>query len=241
MFSQLAASSPARKPLAARLPAPAQRSSSELTQRFVLEDGRAVDIRPVHATDAPAMQDFVRGLSGASRQMRFHIGIRELPPDLLRAMTAVDPRRHVAVVAEVQHHACGTASLAAEARYVRRHDRRSEAEFALTVAGAWQGAGLGRALLQRLMCHARRRGVTRWVGDVVHANLPMISLVRSMGGHFVAVPGDATLLRAVFDLSQDGAALPGADHALMAAGEFTMAPSDAPAPRMRTALACGSR
>ena len=167
------------------------------------------------------MQDFVRGLSGASRQMRFHIGIRELPPDLLRAMTAVDPRCHVAVVAEVQHDEGATASFTAEARYVRSHDRRSEAEFALTVADAWQGAGLGRALLQRLMCHARRRGVTRWVGDVVHENLPMIALVRSMGGLFVAVPGDATLLRAVFDLSKDGAALPGADHALTAAGEFT--------------------
>ncbi len=239
MFSELAASFPARKPLAARWPAPVQRSRSELTQGLILEDGRAVDMRPVHAGDAPAMQNFVRGLSGATRQMRFHIGIRELPPDLLRAMTAVDPRCHVAVVAEAQHHA--TASLAAEARYVRSHARRSEAEFALTVADAWQGAGLGRALLQRLMCHARRRGVTRWVGDVVHENLPMIALVRSMGGLFVAVPGDATLLRAVFDLSKDGAALPDADHALMAAGEFTMAPSDAPALRMRTALACGSR
>ena len=109
------------------------------------------------------------------------------------------------MVAEAQDEDA-VARIVADARYVRGI-RPGEAEFAIAVADAWQGAGLGRALVQRLLRHAGRRGITRLVGDVVHANLPMISLVRSRGGRFVAVPGDATLMRAVFDLPA-GTALP---------------------------------
>ena len=181
-----------------------RRLPKALIDRIVLKDGRAVAMRPVIARDAAAAQAFVRGLSATSRHLRFHIAIRELPPDLLRAMTDVDQRCHVAVVAEVQDEDA-VAHIVADARYVRSV-RPGEAEFAIAVADAWQGVGLGRALLQRLLRHAGRRGITRLVGDVVHANLPMISLVRSRGGRFVAVPGVATLMRAVFDLSASTAA-----------------------------------
>ncbi len=180
-----------------------KRSTGGLVLPIELADGRCVDVRPVLARDAATMQDFVRGLSATSRHMRFHVGIRELPPDLLRAMTDVDPRRHVAVVAEVRGEGAHENSIVADARYVRS-SRAGEAEFAVTVADAWQGVGLGWALLQRLLSHARRRGITRLVGDVVHANLPMIGLVHAAGGHFEAVPGDPTLLRAVFDVSEGG-------------------------------------
>ena len=167
-------------------------------ESVVLADGRGVALRPVVARDATALQGFFRALAAATRHMRFHIGIRELPPDLLRAMTDVDQRCHVAIVAEAEQGAAA-ADIVAEARYVRSRVR-GEAEFALTVADAWQGAGLGRELLLQLMRHAHRRGITRLVGDVVHANAPMLALVRNLGGCFDAVADDPTLLRAVFDM-----------------------------------------
>jgi acetyltransferase len=141
-----------------------------------------------------AEQVFVRSLSTESRVLRFHVGIRELPPEQLRAMTEVDPQRHVAVV--VQH----GDSIVADARYVLDEGSDTQAEFALAVADEWQGHGLGRHLLARMVAHARGRGLQRLYGDVLHDNRRMVGLVRESGGRFVGVPGDARVTRAVFDL-----------------------------------------
>jgi len=161
-----------------------------------LRSGESFVVRPVRPQDADAEQVFVRSLSTASRVLRFHVGIRELAPDQLRAMTQVDPRRHVALV--VQH---GDASgpIVADARYAIDDGDDTTAEFAIAVADEWQGHGLGRHLLARIVEHARRRGLRLLYGDVMHENRRMIALAREAGGHFVRVPGDATLTRVVFD------------------------------------------
>jgi GNAT superfamily N-acetyltransferase len=179
------------------------RFPSALIDRLRLADGRELVVRPVLAFDAAAEQDFVRALSAGSRQRRFHVGLRELPPSLLRAMTEVDHDAHVAIVAE----AIGDddeATIVADARYVRGptadlgHD---EAEFAIAVADAWQGAGLGRALMKRLARHAARHGVVRLVGDVLPGNAAMVAITSALRGRFVASPNGPGVIRARFELS----------------------------------------
>lgn len=169
---------------------------SALVDRFDLADGRSIVVRPVLALDARAEQAFVQGLSPASRRARFHIGLRELPAGMLRALTDVDQRCHVAIVAESLRDD-DEANIVADARYVLTGDL-GEAEFAITVDDAWQGLGLGRALLQRLLRHAGRRGLTRVYGDVLHDNLPMLAMARAMGARVQAAPDNAALLRVVF-------------------------------------------
>jgi GNAT superfamily N-acetyltransferase len=182
---------------------PVWRFPSVLIDRLRLADGREVVVRPVLAFDAAAAQDFVRALSAGSRQRRFHVGLRELPPALLRAMTEVDHDAHVAIVAE----AIGDddeATIVADARYVRGPTAdlgRDEAEFAIAVADAWQGAGLGRTLMQRLARHAARHGITRLVGDVQHCNAAMFAITSALGGWLVASPNGPSVIRARFDLS----------------------------------------
>jgi len=53
-------------------------------------------------------------------------------------------------------------------------------EFAIVVADAWQGRGLGRALLERLIA-ARERGYARMVGSVLAMNATMLSFVKRLG------------------------------------------------------------
>jgi RimJ/RimL family protein N-acetyltransferase len=180
--------------------APPRRYARARSDRLALADGRSVVVRPMRATDAEAEQRFVQGLSQASRRARFHIGLRELPPDMLRALTDVDQRCHVAFVAEAPGDDDEPA-IVADARYVRTGEP-GVAEFAVTVHDAWQGVGLGRELLQRLLRHAGRRRVTRLYGDVLHDNATMLAMARAMGARLSAVPGDATLVRAVFDLAR---------------------------------------
>jgi GNAT superfamily N-acetyltransferase len=186
--------------------APPWRFPSALIDRLRLADGRELVVRPVLSFDAAAEQDFVRTLSAGSRQRRFHVGLRELPPALLRAMTDVDHDAHVAIVAE----AIGDddeATIVADARYVRGPTAelgRDEAEFAIAVADAWQGAGLGRALMQRLARHAARHGITRLVGDVLPGNAAMFAINGALGGRLVASPNGPGVVRASFDLSACG-------------------------------------
>ena len=55
------------------------------------------------------------------------------------------------------------------------------AEFALVVADAWQGKGLGRALLERLCRTARDAGYRALYGHIMSANRGMLDLAHRLG------------------------------------------------------------
>ena len=152
-----------------------------------------VRIRRVQAGDAGLIEEFVRGLSLASRQRRFHAGVREVPAEWLQRMAHPHPSRELALVALAHHD--GREICVAEARYVLSDDIAEGREFALAVADAWQGRGIGKTLLLSLGCHAARHAVQRLVGDVLHDNLPMIELARGLGYAVRRHPADPRLVR----------------------------------------------
>jgi acetyltransferase len=82
------------------------------------------------------------------------------------------------------------------ARYVRDQDA---AEFAIVVADAWQGRGIGTRLLTKLMDVARRRGLKHLYGDILGMNRPMLELMRKLGFRLERHE-DPTLTRAWFKL-----------------------------------------
>jgi acetyltransferase len=128
-----------------------------------------------------ALRAFFAALSQATRRLRFHNPINELPEPLLREFTMANHRAHVAFVAEVHDGAVDQpATLVAEARYVRNGDSES-AEFALVVADNWQRMGLGTTLTRILAQRARFTGVRRLWGDVLEDNKAMRGLAHSLG------------------------------------------------------------
>lgn len=173
------------------------RFPSALIDRIRLADGREVVVRPVLAIDAEAEQAFVRGLSLESRRKRFHLPIRELSPALLRQLTDVDHVGHVAIVAEALA-SDDVPTIVADARYVNEN---GETHFAIAVADAWQGIGLGRALMQRLLRYAARHGIARMVADVITDNTAMTRLAASFGGRLSMSPHGAGLTRAHLELA----------------------------------------
>jgi acetyltransferase len=183
------AQEPAMQTSLASLFAPLRSHRASADDRIELADGRRVAIAPVRAQDANAERAFVGALSLDARYRRFHFGLRELSPEAARAMAEVDQHQHVAYVARP----LGESTIVADARYVRRADS-ADAEFAIAVADAWQGAGLGRALLARLSAHARAHGERRLFGDVLWGNPAMLALVRSLGGQLSRDARDATVV-----------------------------------------------
>ena len=84
------------------------------------------------------------------------------------------------------------------ARYVLDKGDQA-AEFALVVADSWQGRGIGRRLLAKLIEAARRRGVKVLYGDILATNRPMLALVSKLGFQ-LSRHEDPTLTRAVLEL-----------------------------------------
>jgi acetyltransferase len=179
-------------PALARAPSPAcaQRWRQQpYRETLALQDGRRVLLRPAHHSDADALQGFFAALSPRTRLLRFHGAVNRLPQDALRQLTTQVPQRHVALVAVTTAHD-GAPALLAEARYAVT--RPGEAEFALTVADAWQGQGLGRALLQRLALHAGACGLRELVGSVMPGNEPMLGLMSRLGAQLQSGHAEVT-------------------------------------------------
>jgi len=76
-----------------------------------------------------------------------------------------------------------------------------ETHLAIAVADAWQGVGLGRALLQRLVRHAARHGIRRLVADMLPGNTAMARLAMACGGRLAASPLEPGLKRAHFEIA----------------------------------------
>jgi acetyltransferase len=142
-----------------------------------------------------ALRTFFAALSYATRRLRFHNPINELPEQLLREFTMPNHPAHVAFVAEVHDGAVDQpATLVAEARYVRNAGSDS-AEFALVVADDWRRVGLGTTLTRILTQRARFSGVRRLRGDVLEDNKAMRGLAQSLGARLSRAIGCGQIVR----------------------------------------------
>lgn len=148
----------------------------ELEGEIVLRDGARLTVRPIRLQDAPLLVRLFDGLSLRSRYQRFMQHLHALPPDLLQRFTRVDYERALALVVLDPE---GREAVAV-GRYAPG-DGAGNAEFALTVADAWQAKGIGRILLARLCELARAAGYRALYGRVLDDNKEMLELARRLG------------------------------------------------------------
>jgi len=170
---------------------------ADFVSDWQLPDGTSIRLRPIRPEDAQMEQEFVRSLSAGSRYFRFMNTLRELTPSMLARFTQIDYDREMAFVAVREEGARETEI--AVARYVTNPDGET-CEFAVVVADAWQGKGVGRRMLERLIEVAQRRGLKRMAGQVLASNQPMLALCTKLGFELHDHPEDATLKRAMLIL-----------------------------------------
>jgi acetyltransferase len=154
------------------------RYPADLIDVVALRGGQRVLIRPVLPQDEELTSAFFSDLPARARYDRFMAPMRHLPPDLVKRFTNIDYASHLALVAEI--FAGGLETVVAEARYACGSDP-AVAEFAVSVAEAWQGRGLASLLLAKLMCRAAGAGITRVVGETLATNAKMLHLARKAG------------------------------------------------------------
>jgi acetyltransferase len=162
---------------------------AELEEEVSLADGTRLGIRPMRPDDVERETRFFDSLSERSRYQRFMQHLPKLPPGMLARFTQLDYDRELALVALKDDR------FVAVGRYAPNADGRT-AEFALVVADAWQGKGIGRRLLERLCGAARAAGYEALYGHILEANHDMLDLARRLG--FVEEPrsgSEVTVIR----------------------------------------------
>ena len=165
-----------------------------LTESFEVT-GTAVTLRALRPEDFDISFAFVSGLSAETRHNRLLGGARAITPEYIASLVNVDYSREMAIAATA---ILDGETLIGVSRYVLDKDQTS-AEFAIVVTDSWQGRGIGRRLMEKLIEVARRGGLKRLYGDILAINRPMLGLMRKLGFELQRHE-DPTLTRAVLDL-----------------------------------------
>ena len=152
-------------------------AAADHPQLVTLRSGDVVGIRPVRPDDAQALVRAYANLSQQSRYRRFFTNMPELPEATLETAVEVDHVNHEALVAVPLL----SAEIVGECRFIRLPDQPGTAEAGVTVVDAWQGRGLGPALLACLSERAVEAGIEYFTAEVLAENRTMLALLPHLG------------------------------------------------------------
>jgi RimJ/RimL family protein N-acetyltransferase len=136
-----------------------------------------VQIRQVRPDDAAALVRAYANLGEQSRYRRFFTVMPELPEATLKTAVEVDHVDHEALVAVPLR----STEIVGECRFLRLPDQPDTAEVGVTVVDAWQGRGLGGALLARLSERALESGIEYFTAEILAENRTMLALLPGLG------------------------------------------------------------
>ena len=147
-------------------------------QLFKLQSGKEVLLRPIRPDDEPMEEEMIASFSRQTQYFRFFGFLGNISKELLIRSTQIDYDREIAIIAEVQEE--GKKMMAAEVRLLADADNE-RAEFAIVVADAWQGLGLGRKMMDYIMEIAVKRGIRMIHATVLRENNRMVQMFRQRG------------------------------------------------------------
>jgi len=181
-----------------RKPAPGERSRlavrpypRQLEERIEI-DGQPLLLRPIRPEDGDRLAAFYAGTSASDMRLRFFMSRREVPHSELARYCQIDYEREMTFIALAPADESGVRAMAGEARAVADPDNRT-AEFAVQVASRWQGKGLGRALMEKLLAYLRERGLEEVEGQCLHENVGMATLGKKLGFDVASGPTGDTM------------------------------------------------
>ncbi|MCX7057066.1 MAG: GNAT family protein [Pseudomonadota bacterium] len=141
-----------------------------------LRDGTRVFLRPLRETDLSHAQEYFASLSEQSRYLRFMIPTPTLTAETLAQAAKTLHEVGAAITVAVVDHG-DREELIGGARVVPT-DRRGIAEFAVSLADAWQGRGIGAVLLREVVRLGRALGYHHVEGLVLTQNTRMLTVAR---------------------------------------------------------------
>jgi acetyltransferase len=150
---------------------------------WTMKDGTEVTIRPIRPEDEPAMVRFHETLSERSVYLRyFHLINLEqrTTHERLTRICFIDYDREMALVAVRRNPQTGESDILGVGRLVKIHGTR-EAEAAVLVSDQWQGRGLGKELLARLLLVAGSEKLAKVTAGILPDNRGVIRICEKLG------------------------------------------------------------
>ena len=134
--------------------------------------GGRVLIRQAGGGDLAGLRDFLTGLSVQTRQLRFFTGAPPATAAMLRILAGQRPDAD-ALLATWNGVIIGHAMAADTAG----SPGAAATDIGVVVTDAWQGRGVGSALMRALVSQAQARGVASLAMDVLHLNRQALRMI----------------------------------------------------------------
>ena len=156
---------------------------SKYIASWTLRDGTAVTIRPIRPEDEPAMVRFHETLSERSVYLRyFHLLNLEqrVMHERLTRICFIDYDREMALVAERRNAETGEPEILGVGRMMKVHGT-DEGEVAVLISDHWQGRGLGKELLARLLAVGADEKLSKLTADILPDNRDVMRICEKLG------------------------------------------------------------
>ncbi|WP_394129952.1 bifunctional acetate--CoA ligase family protein/GNAT family N-acetyltransferase [Shewanella maritima] len=151
----------------------------ELEQQVTLKNGLQVMLRPILPEDEPKHIDFDNSLSDEDRYKRY-FGVRaKMTHEEMAVLTQIDYSREMAFIATMESEDGQEVTLGAVRASIDPDN--TEAEFAMAVRSNYQGVGLGRVLLEKLIRYYKNNDTEVLTGFTMFENRSMANLAKSLG------------------------------------------------------------
>ena len=148
-----------------------------------MKDGTLVTIRPIRPEDEPAMVHFHETLSDQSVYYRyFHMMNLEhrVRHERLMRTCFIDYDREMALVAERRDPETGDSEILAVSR-MTKVQWANEAEVAIIVNDQWQGRGLGKEMMARLLIIGADEKLNRLTAEMLPENRSVMRVCEKLG------------------------------------------------------------
>jgi RimJ/RimL family protein N-acetyltransferase len=152
-------------------------SDASYSATETLRDGRTVEIRAQRPRDLEGMQAAIARSSAGSLYRRFFAVRREFSEKETDYFLEVDFVTHVALVAVTED--AGRPTIVGGGRYVVI--KPGQAEVAFAIVDAYQGLGIGSALMRHLADLGREAGLHELIAEVLAENVPMLNVFERSG------------------------------------------------------------
>jgi RimJ/RimL family protein N-acetyltransferase len=161
-----------------------------------LRTGRTVEIRAQRSEDREGMRAAITRSSSASLHRRFFAVRREFSEKETDYFLDIDFVNHVALVVVADNG--GEPTIVGGGRYVVVQPGQAEVAFA--IIDAYQGLGIGSALMRHLATLGREAGLHEFTAEVLSENVPMLN-VFERSGLAMSTERDGTVMHVTLHLA----------------------------------------